>query len=382
MAYTHLDVIGVQSAKEAGQPCGDVFQVEHTPISTIVVLSDGLGSGIQANLAAILCVSRIMELIRQGHSLRETFAQVLRTMNEARGSALPYAVFSILQFRHDGETVVLSYEMPPPIYVGRHASTVLHQQTHVQDNSVVAEAHCYIEPGEGILIVSDGITQAGLGQGLRLGWTIEGVSEMLQSIRGKIEAVREIPESVHHQARKLWRQAGGDDCTAVLAWCRKGSVVNVFTGPPSRPSDDREVVRRFLGLEGTKIVCGGTTARLVAEGLGRSVEVIQDETSLIAPPRYSIEGIDLVTEGAVTLNQAYNIFDEEAGDYTESSGVTRLCGLLKSADRVNFLVGMARNDASAGISFRQQGILPRKSIVPLLAEQLRKQGKFVSIECA
>jgi hypothetical protein len=299
-------------------------------------------------------------------------------MNEARGSSLPYAVFSILQFRHDGETVVLSYEMPPPIYAGRHAATILHQQTHVQDNSVVSEAHCYLEPGEGILLLSDGITQAGLGQGLRLGWGVEGVCEMVHNLLGTVEHAREIPEQVHLQARAYWKKAGGDDCTAVFAWCRKGSVVNLFTGPPSYPGDDRNVIRHFLGLDGAKIVCGGTTAKIVAEGLGRKVEVIQDE-SLIAPPRYSISGVDLVTEGAVTLNQAFNILDEDSEDYTETSGVTKLCQMLKEADRVNIIQGASRNEASADITFRQQGILPRRAIIPLLAEQLRKQGKFVTI---
>jgi hypothetical protein len=108
--------------------------------------------------------------------------------------------------------------------------------------------------------------------------------------------------------------------------------------------------------------------------------VEQNPTSMIAPPRYEIPGVDLVTEGAVTLNQVYNIFDEEVQKLTEDSGVTELCALLHVADRVNLFVGSARNGASGDISFRQRGILTRERIVPLLADKLQSAGKLVVLE--
>jgi hypothetical protein len=139
------------------------------------------------------------------------------------------------------------------------------------------------------------------------------------------------------------------------------------------------LVGRFLQSEGRKVVCGATTAKIVGQRLGVSLEVEQSE-SLIAPPTYRLKGVDLVTEGAVTLNQAYNILDEDPTEYEEESGVTHLCDLLHGADRVNIFLGMARNPASGDIAFRQQGILPRIKVVPLLAERLRQQGKLVVVE--
>ena len=102
----------------------------------------------------------------------------------------------------------------------------------------------------------------------------------------------------------------------------------------------------------------------------------QDPQSLTAPPRFELEGIDLVTEGAVTLNQVYNVIDEPLEKLTEDSGVTELCTFLQLADRVNIFLGGAHNRAHGDISFRQQGILTRDRIVPLIADKLARRASW------
>jgi hypothetical protein len=140
------------------------------------------------------------------------------------------------------------------------------------------------------------------------------------------------------------------------------------------------VIKRFVQLPGLKIVCGGTTAKLVAKYLNVPLEMEPEPMSVIAPPRYAIKGINLVTEGAVTLNQVYNILDEDIARLNEDSGVTELRLLLGVADKLNIIVGCAANTANADISFRQRGVLSRKVLVPLLAEKLRQEGKLVNVE--
>jgi hypothetical protein len=110
-------------------------------------------------------------------------------------------------------------------------------------------------------------------------------------------------------------------------------VLNILTGPPKDPTRDREIVDSLMNSQGLKIVCGGSTSEMVARESGAEVEIEQNPTSLIAPPRYAIEGVDLVTEGAVTLNQAYNLLSEDVDRLKEDSGVTELCLLLNVADR-------------------------------------------------
>jgi hypothetical protein len=108
----------------------------------------------------------------------------------------------------------------------------------------------------------------------------------------------------------------------------------------------------------------------------------QDENTLVAPPSYRIDGIDLVTEGAITLTQVYNILEEDPSRYEEWSGVTQLCDLLRDADRIHFFVGTASNPGNLSIAFQQKGILPRIRTVPLIRDRLTKAGKLVVMDMA
>jgi hypothetical protein len=218
--------------------------------------------------------------------------------------------------------------------------------------------------------------------GLKNGWGLDGVTQFVNDRLANGVPTKLISQYVHSRARELWGAAHGDDCTAALAVCRWGKTVNILTGPPKAASEDHQVASRFLLAEGTSVVCGATTAKIVARHLGVNLSVEQDPHSVLAPPKYAVDGIDLVTEGAVTLNQVYNVLDEDPGNLEVETGVTQLCELLRSADRVNFTVGRAQNPAHGDISFRQRGILPRETIVPLIGEKLREAGKLVVIEYA
>jgi hypothetical protein len=377
--YVHVEVETSQSSKRPGAPCGDVVGCDRTPTATTVICADGIGSGVRARIAAEMCVSRLLERLRLGASLRQAFAAVAGTMEQNRSPHRPFAAFTIARVLNDGMATVLCYEAPEAILVSqRHAATLVTRSVEL-GGAMAVEADCYLEADDGLLLMSDGITQAGLGRGLPQGWQTEGVVRYVNHCLTEGHLPREVPAEVHREARQLW-QVAGDDCTAVMALCRRGQIVNIFTGPPAHKGQDVPLVQRFLHAEGLKIVCGGTTAEIVARVLGRTVSVEQDPQSLVAPPRYEIEGIDLVTEGAVTLNQVYNILDEDIAQLTEDSGVTELCALLQVADRVNVFLGTARNEAAGDISFRQCGILSREKIVALIAQRLRAAGKLVVIE--
>ena len=143
---------------------------------------------------------------------------------------------------------------------------------------------------------------------------------------------------------------------------------------------DKEVVENFMSCNGIKIVCGGSTGAMVANVLDRRMDIRQEDKSLIAPPRCSIDGIDLVTEGAVTLNQAYNILDADARSYSEVSSVTELCCLLQVADKVDITMGLAKNPSGDDIAFASRDNLPTQ-IITLNADKLangyrRRQKRF------
>ena len=392
-------------------PCGDLLATLRTNTGTTIICADGIGSGIRAHIAAQMCVSRLTESLQQELSLRTAFQSVATTMQASRDPHKPFAAFSIARIRSDGYATVFSYDAPPPIMVSRQGATVLASRPFPLPGGLALESNCQLNMGEGILLMSDGITQAGLGWGANTEWTSEGVVRFVNSKISSRLKLSLAPAMLHKEAIARWKGevqesarsfspyspdarhqamvrqtakdrasfSGGDDCSIVLGLCRTGQTVNILTGPPLDRDDDTATVKRFLQIPGLKIVCGGTTAKLVAKYLNVPLEMEDEPMSVIAPPRYGIKGINLVTEGAVTLNQVYNILDEDIANLHEDSGVTELRLLLGVADKLNIIVGMADNTANTDISFRQRGVLSRKVLMPLLAEKLRQEGKLVNV---
>ena len=126
-----------------------------------------------------------------------------------------------------------------------------------------------------------------------------------------------------------------------------------------------------------QVICGGTTAILAAREMKKQLESNKISGNEIAPPGYKIEGINLVTEGIITMNQVYNLLDEESVASDEDSPVFELLEMLLMADRVNIFQGKSSNPAGANIVYKQQGILPRKKILHLIKEKLIEKGKLV-----
>ena len=150
-----------------------------------------------------------------------------------------------------------------------------------------------------------------------------------------------------------------------------------MSGTPLNEESDYKLVQDFMNTKGIKIICGGTTAIIAARELNKKLEADNNYDSPVAPPAYKIEGINLVTEGIITLNQVFNLFDEENIDNEDDSPVFELLEMLKMADRVNIFAGKSSNTAGGNIVFKQQGILPRKVILQLLKEKLIEKGKLV-----
>jgi len=378
MSYTHVDIIQKQTSKVKGDPCGDVIAYERDSVSTTLVVSDGLGSGIKANIAANMCVSRILELIRSGSTLKETFSSLVSTMNKAWGTDNPFAVFSIARILRNGEATIFTYEMPPPILVNSYSGNILNAKLVQMKKAITYESHCSLKAGEGVLLLSDGITQAGLGCGLTHGWEIKGVSSFItDKLLNNKAKQKEIPSLVHDYARRLWKKTKGDDCSVALALCRNGITVNLMTGPPVNKDKDIIFVNDFMNSEGIKIICGGTTAKIVSSLLKKPMNIKEGSGSSISPPDYEIAGINCVTEGAITLNQAYNLMDEDISNIHDKSALFAMLEFLNIADKITIWIGNAPNEGIDNIAFKQQHILSRDKITKLIIEKLRQKGKLV-----
>lgn len=374
--YLHTEIVSYQKSKHAFGTCGDVFAVHRDTECTIIILCDGIGSGIKANIAAKMCVSRAIGLIKEGFTFRQTFELLVDTMNRWRSPDKPFAAFSMVRIHNDGKATILTYDIPDAILISSKNAMVLESKPVLIDQIVARTAGCYLRPGESLILFTDGISQAGIGIGNPNGFEYRSIASFIEESIGK--GAGDIPKKLCNKAIELSGMTNKDDMTVISANCRYGQVLNIFSGAPLCEANDFKAVKQLLGAPGKKVVCGATTAKIVSRQLGKEMKVQQHQSSVIAPPKYFIDGIDLVTEGAVTLNHLYNILDMSEEKLEKNSGVTELYTMIKNSDWINFIVGRRSNPANDNICFHQQGIISREKIIKLIGQKLETDGKLVS----
>ncbi|MBE0534620.1 MAG: SpoIIE family protein phosphatase [Phycisphaerae bacterium] len=376
--YLHFEVTLDQRSKHGQQVCGDAASVMRTESETAVMVCDGVGSGTAAHVAAQMCRARLEQLLAGGFSLREAFLCISSSMEQWKQPGKPYAAFTIAQIRGDGHAQIMGYESPAAVWVTPGQAQTLPMHRFMHDSVSGWEANCYLRTGEGLLLVTDGITQSGMDT-LSGGWQSEGMAEYVNSLLYKHTADN-LAEQVQHKAADLNNRICHDDATVAWIVCRSACPMSLLIGPPAEKLMDMAVVERFMAMPGAKVVCGATTSTIVARVLGGEMRMEEEPMSLITPPRYYLEGIDLITEGAVTLNQLNNVLELDPVNFDEVSAVTELYDLLTAADRIHIFTGTGKNTAHEDVCFVQQGVLSREKIIPMIARKLRKQGKCVIIE--
>lgn len=378
--YIHTNVEIKQSPKKHGNECGDVVEVYRDAISTNIILCDGIGSGLVAHIYATMCCSRIVEMLREGISLKKTFDSVGDTMNKAWGKNKPFSVFTIARILDNGNTTVMAYDMPPPIFVCKQYAEIANSRVYYWEKAKISESHFQINQHEGVLLMSDGITQSGLGNGLVNGWETEGVVRFVNHLKiDDQHYFSELVKEIHQRALLYWGKKYGDDCTVVSAHNRRGITLNVLTGTPEDRENDSGFVNEYMESEGIKVVCGGSTSRMLARELKKPIEIIEEELS-VTPPTYRIPGITLATEGMITLNQLYNLLNEDISYSDDHSIIVELVEYFDTADKVLFWVGKASNIGNDLLELKQQGIQNRLKIVKLISEKLIQMNKLVIVK--
>ena len=370
------DIVG-QVSKSGKIVCGDAYLCDRTLDYTEFVLCDGIGSGVYANIAAISCASRLIELFRAGISQEAACEMVAESMHRARREAIPFSAFTAARILNDGHFSVYSYEAPAPIAILDGTAAVLKPDLHRAGEEVIGESSGTLAAGDSLILCSDGITQAGTGHGYIFGIGEDGVADFINACLQRGVTRQDIPGKVIDMTGLLSNGRHDDDKSAAILNCRQALEVNVLTGPPALKSKDRAYVERFMSRSGLRVVCGSTTADILSRELKRDIRLKSAGASFASPPEYEMEGIEIITEGAVALNQMFNILGENPEHFKYDSPVERLCSLLMKADVVTFMVGRSINTAHMELLFKQLGIRPREPTIRLIIQQLRDMGKLV-----
>lgn len=349
-----IEVDSFAMKKEGEAVCGDCFiskkiLPEHR---IIAVLSDGLGSGIKANVLATMTASMAANLISRHESIERTAQTIMKTLPIDSERMMSYATFTIVDIHYDGETKVVEYGNPSSVIIRK--GELYHPQrktlkldTDKADNMIYA--YTFMASKEDRLVFfSDGVTQAGTGTRMSpLGWGQEAVQTYLCTLvqdKPYISANR-LAKNLVYQAIQKDIHYPKDDTSCGVIYFREPRNLMVCTGPPFRREDDVFLASSLQEFEGKKIVCGGTTAEIITREFNKN-----SSPDVYTEARYTkndqIDGIDLITEGILTLGNVAEILENKPEKIQLSNDAAfKMVQILLESDKISFIVGSKINEA-------------------------------------
>ena len=384
----HIDSAYKSLNKYGEELCGDKVQIIRREDSTIAVLADGLGSGVKANILSTLTSTILGTMLGEGASVAEAVETIASTLPVCSVRRLAYSTFSVIQIFDDGRVDLVEFDNPPCMFVRNGQIMDLEPYSEIKDcaGKNVVESHFTVMPGDIIALVSDGVIYAGVGQALNFGWNWDNVSAWLAKTSRKETSAPRLAASLAQAVGELYLDKPGDDSTCLVLKVIPKTVVNMLAGPPVNKEDDPKMVHDFMVSPGKRVICGGTSANIVARVLNRKITTTLNYTDPTLPPVGHIDGIDLVTEGVLTLSKAVEILrdylDSGADHFyfhrlDEENGAAMIAKmLLESCTNLRIYAGRAINPAHqnpglpADLSIKMQ-------LLDTLSKLVERMGKRV-----
>ncbi len=379
--------IGYKSINHHGeQLCGDhVDVVEPDGNSTVIVLSDGLGSGVKASILSTLTSKIISTMLAEGLPLEECVETIAATLPVCSVRKVAYSTFTIIHLRNNQTAEVIQYDNPHVILI-RNEQSFDYPKTEMNiGGKKIYKSVIDIEENDIFVAMSDGCPHAGIGTAYNFGWERNDIISFLEALAPVGYTAKTLSTILVDECNKLYDFKPGDDATACVVKIRKREPMNILFGPPANRDDAGRMMSLFFSKEGKHIICGGTTSSIAAKYLRKPLKAHLNFDSDI-PPTAEIEGVDLVTEGVITINRVL----EYAKDYLKENklyehwcmkkdGASLICQLLfEEATDINFYVGKAINPA------HQNPDLPinfniKMNLVDELSKCLKQMGKSIKV---
>jgi hypothetical protein len=380
--------IGYKSINHYGeQLCGDHVEIiEQDDDSTVVVLADGLGSGVKASILSTLTSKIISTMMAAGLSLEECVNTIAATLPVCSVRGVAYSTFSIIHIKNNEYAEIIQYDNPQVILLRNNKNYEYARMEMNIGGKKLFRSLIRLEENDIFVAMSDGCPHAGIGLAFNFGWKIQEITEFLEVMSLSGLTAKNLSTLLVEECDKLYGHKPGDDTTACVIRIRKREPMNILFGPPSNRDDNDRMMSLFFSKTGKHIVCGGTTSSIAARYLGKKVEATLSFENSDLPPIAKIEGVDLVTEGVITINRVLEYAKDYLGENTmyehwnyKRDGASLICRMLfEEATDINFFVGRAINPA------HQNPDLPinfniKMNLVEELTKCLRQMGKKIKV---
>ena len=380
--------IGYKSINHYGEElCGDhVDVIEQDENAQVIVLADGLGSGVKASILSTLTSKIISTMMAEGLPIEECVSTIAATLPVCSMRGVAYSTFTIIHLKNNDVAELIQYDNPQVIII-RDEQNYEYPRTEMNiGGKKIFKSVINLRENDIFVAMSDGCPHAGIGMSYNFGWKREDIISFMETLAPVGYTAKTLSTILVDECFKLYGGKPGDDATACVIKIRKREPMNILFGPPSNRDDANRMMSLFFSKEGKHIICGGTTSSIAAKYLNKPIKASLNFEKADVPPIAEIEGVDLVTEGVITVNKVLEYAKDYLGENEHyehwslkrdgASLISRL--LFEEATDINFYVGRAINPA------HQNPDLPinfsiKMNLVEELSSCLKKMGKRIKV---
>lgn len=355
----------------------------------LAVLADGLGSGVKANILSTLTSKIIATMMSQNETLEDAVETIAMTLPVCHDRGIAYSTFTIIKIDDEGMVYIAEFDNPSTVYIHNNVVTDIDRKELVIGGKNIYIANMQVCPDDMLLTFSDGVVHAGVGRLLDLGWQYDNIVGYIRENVTPIISPRNLARKLLASVNTLYMDKPGDDSTVCAMRIKPIKPLTVMVGPPINREMDKIAVDKLMYTPGIKVVCGGTTSQIVSRVTGKELEVQINYDNPAVPPTARIPGIDLVTEGVLTLGKcldyikAANEIDRNNMDsfaFNKQDGASQLTRLmLEDCTEIRFLVGQALNPAHQNPGMPVSLGL-KLNLIKELAKEVERTGKKVTME--
>ena len=367
--------------------CGDKVELAGGGDEDLtLVLADGLGSGVKANILSTLTSKILCTMISGGIPLEECVSTIASTLPVCSVRKVAYSTFTIIRILDNKTAHIIQFDNPATIVLRKGELFDYPRVTRVLSGKTIWESTFPIELDDVFIAMSDGAEYAGVGDLMNFGWTRDSIADYAMANYLPENSAKFTAGLIIDECDRLYGGSPGDDTTVAVVRVRARQSVNLVIGPPSDPKNDIKMMNLFFAKEGEKIVCGGTTSNIASRYLGKPLIPTLDYFDPEVPPISKLQGVDLVTEGVVTISKVLKLGEDflagkdTSADWTSKKDGASLIAqkLFEKATDINFFVGRAINPA------HQNPDLPitfgiKIQLIENLAKCLEKMGKRIKV---
>ena len=364
--------------------CGDKVEFYSDDDIFVMALADGLGSGVKANILATLTSKIGVTMLKEKMKLDDVVETISRTLPISPTLNIAYSTFTLIRVDQGGMAYIAEFDNPSVIFLRGGDFLKLHWNERIIYKKRIRETSIQLKHNDNLILISDGYKFAGKNGNWIKPWTYEDTCHYIKKCYLKEMNAKEMTNNILDLFNELYYYEPVDDTTVATLKIIRDKKVVLLSGPPVDKSRDSEIVNKFKNARGKKIICGGTTARIVSRELKKIYKPGKIVDKDIPPVGY-IEGVDLVTEGVITLQKATSILEHilNTTDYEvlyKEDGSSKLAKMLyEDSLHIKLMVGKSVNQTNQILELSNK-LSNKVDILNHLKDVLIKLGKIVDIE--